>query len=277
MCRSEYLNYLRVREWQDIYAQLRRSPSRSASRSTAVSPPTRRACTSRCWPGCSSHRHEGPGQPARVPRRPRRQVRDLPRLGLFKKPPQFVMSAELVETSRLWARVNAKIEPEWVETLAQHLVKRTYSEPHWEEGRRGDGVREGHAVRRADRGPAQGQLRPDRPGGLAASCSSATRWSRATGDTHHKFFHDNRKLLERGRGAGGPGPAPRHPGRRRDAVRLLRRADRRRGRLRRALRHLVEEGRPAGPGPARLRAVAAGPRGRRGEGGRLPAPGRRTG
>ncbi|MGW8882303.1 DUF3418 domain-containing protein, partial [Streptomyces mirabilis] len=56
----------------------------------------------------------------------------FPGSALFKKQPRFVMSAELVETSRLWARVNAKVEPEWIEPLAQHLLKRTYSEPHWE-------------------------------------------------------------------------------------------------------------------------------------------------
>ncbi|KPC89990.1 hypothetical protein ADL27_38150, partial [Streptomyces sp. NRRL F-6602] len=56
----------------------------------------------------------------------------FPGSALFKKPPRYVMSAELVETSRLWARVNARIEPEWAERLGAHLVKRTYSEPHWE-------------------------------------------------------------------------------------------------------------------------------------------------
>ena len=52
--------------------------------------------------------------------------------GLFKKPPKWVMVAELVETSRLWGRIAAKIEPEWIEPLAPHLVKYHYSEPHWE-------------------------------------------------------------------------------------------------------------------------------------------------
>src|SRR5205823_12721594 len=56
----------------------------------------------------------------------------FPGSALFKKQPRWVMSAELVETSRLWARVNARIEPEWVEPLAAHVVKRNYSEPHWE-------------------------------------------------------------------------------------------------------------------------------------------------
>src|SRR5690606_3463434 len=55
----------------------------------------------------------------------------FPGSGLFKKQPRWVVAGELVETSRLWGRVCAKIEPEWVEPLAGHLVKRTYSEPHW--------------------------------------------------------------------------------------------------------------------------------------------------
>ena len=42
------------------------------------------------------------------------------------------MAAELVETSRLFARVAGRIEPEWVEQLAGHLITRTYSEPHWD-------------------------------------------------------------------------------------------------------------------------------------------------
>ncbi len=59
----------------------------------------------------------------------------FPGSGLSRKQPKWVMAAELVETSRLFARTVAKIEPEWVEPLAEHLVKRNYSEPHWERKR----------------------------------------------------------------------------------------------------------------------------------------------
>ncbi len=59
----------------------------------------------------------------------------FPGSALAKKPPRWVMAAELVETSRLFARVAARIEPEWVEPLAGHLATRTYSEPHWEKRR----------------------------------------------------------------------------------------------------------------------------------------------
>src|SRR3954464_10321405 len=51
---------------------------------------------------------------------------------LFKRKPQWIMSAEIVETTRLYARTNARIDPEWVEELADHLVKRTYPEPRWD-------------------------------------------------------------------------------------------------------------------------------------------------
>src|SRR5262249_21284030 len=56
----------------------------------------------------------------------------FPDSSLARKPPRWVMAAELVETSRLWARMAARIEPEWAEPLAGDLVRRTYSEPHWD-------------------------------------------------------------------------------------------------------------------------------------------------
>src|SRR5690606_25239591 len=56
----------------------------------------------------------------------------FPGSGLFKKPPKWTIVAELVETSRLWGRIAARIDPEWVEPVAQHLLKRSSSEPHWE-------------------------------------------------------------------------------------------------------------------------------------------------
>src|SRR5258707_14018401 len=63
----------------------------------------------------------------------------FPDSSLARKPPQWVVAAELVETSRLWARVAARIEPEWAESLAEHLVRRSNSEPRWD-ARRGAAV-----------------------------------------------------------------------------------------------------------------------------------------
>src|SRR4051795_13408110 len=56
----------------------------------------------------------------------------FPGSGLFKRRPAWVMSAEVVETSRTYARTVAPVRPEWIERLAQHLVKRSYTDPHWQ-------------------------------------------------------------------------------------------------------------------------------------------------
>lgn len=134
MCREEFLNYLRVREWQDIYAQLRQIVQ-SLGMKVNTAPADAKRIHLSLLAGLLSHiglkdpeKHEYLG--ARGAR-----FAIFPGSALFKKQPRWVMSAELVETSRLWARVNARIEPEWVEELAGHLVKRTYSEPHWEKKR----------------------------------------------------------------------------------------------------------------------------------------------
>ena len=120
----------------------------------------------------------------------------FPGSALFKKPPRWVMSAELVETSRLWARVNAKIEPEWVEPLAQHLVKRTYSEPHWEKNQAAVMAYEKVTLYGvpivAQRKVNYGRIDPE------TSRELFIRNALVEGDwrTHHQFFHDNRKLLD---------------------------------------------------------------------------------
>ncbi len=106
----------------------------------------------------------------------------FPGSGLTRKNPAYLMAGELVETSRLWARQNAAIKPEWAEQLGAHLVKRTYSEPHWSKKRAAVMAYERvHAVRRpARRRPARA-VRHRRPGRSPASCSSGTRWCRASG------------------------------------------------------------------------------------------------
>src|SRR4051812_48543224 len=55
----------------------------------------------------------------------------FPGSALFKSRPQWLMSAEIVETTKLYARTNARIRPEWIERIGAHLTKRQYSEPFW--------------------------------------------------------------------------------------------------------------------------------------------------
>ncbi|MFE7302070.1 ATP-dependent RNA helicase HrpA [Streptomyces sp. NPDC057579] len=195
MCRSEFLNYLRIREWQDIYSQLRTVAKGMGVHLNETDAAPEHIHTS-LLSGLLSHiglkdtdaKNEYLGARSA-------KFAVFPGSALFKKPPRWVMSAELVETSRLWARVNARVEPEWIEPLAQHLVKRTYSEPHWEQKMA--------AVMAYERVTLYGvpivAQRKVNYGRIDAEVSRDLfiRNALVEGDwrTHHQFFHDNRKLL----------------------------------------------------------------------------------
>jgi ATP-dependent helicase HrpA len=197
MCKQEYLNFLRIREWQDIYSQLRTVAKQmgihlneedAADQSVHVS----------LLAGLLSHvgmKDVKDGNKNEYLGARNAKFAIFPGSALFKKQPRFVMSAELVETSRLWARVNAKIEPEWVEPLAGHLLKRTYSEPHWEKDQAAVMAYEKVTLYGvpivAQRKVNYGRIDPE------ASRELFIRNALVEGDwrTHHKFFADNRKLL----------------------------------------------------------------------------------
>ncbi|MDR3434746.1 MAG: ATP-dependent RNA helicase HrpA [Rouxiella aceris] len=131
LCRSEYLNYLRVREWQDIYTQLRQVVKELGLRINSL-PADYRSVHCALLTGLLSHIGQKDVEKQEFTGARNARFAIFPGSGLFKKPPKWAMVAELVETSRLWGRVAAKIEPEWIEPLAKHLVKYSYSEPHWE-------------------------------------------------------------------------------------------------------------------------------------------------
>ena len=136
MCRAEHLNYLRIREWQELEAQLRQVAKQlKLEVGRAADQPDADGIHQSLLAGLLSH--VGLRDPDKRDYLGARNARFsiFPGSGLFRKQPQFVMSAELVETSRLYARVNAAIKPEWAEELGAHLVKRTYSEPHWSKRR----------------------------------------------------------------------------------------------------------------------------------------------
>lgn len=130
MCKAEYLNYLRVREWHDLYRQVVR-----AAKPLGLAP------GSPSTDADGIHRSLLAGLLSRLGMRDR-EKRDFlgargqrfqvfPGSALAKKTPEFVMAAELVETSRLFARTVAAVDPAWAEKLAGDLAKRSYSEPHW--------------------------------------------------------------------------------------------------------------------------------------------------
>ncbi len=129
-CKAEYLHYLRVREWQDLAGELRRSAKElgiGLNQQPAEPAAVHRALLS----GLLSHVgvKDAQGREYLGARGARFAI--FPGSGLARKPPAWAMVAELVETSRLWGRDAARIDPKWVEPLAEHLVSRTYSEPRW--------------------------------------------------------------------------------------------------------------------------------------------------
>lgn len=131
LCKKDYLNYLRVREWQDIYSQIRQVMHELGFKLNQE-PASYEAVHTSLLCGLLSHiglkdQEKNEYHGARNAR-----FNIFPGSGIFKKQPKWVMVAELVETSKLWGRIAAKIEPEWIEPLAGHLIKCSYSEPHWE-------------------------------------------------------------------------------------------------------------------------------------------------
>ncbi len=265
LCRSEHLNYLRVREWQDVVTQLKdlakHLPGADRTRSSGevgTATPARQSglpssnqtadLTAGAPAGTVSDEQDGGGPrrgelrqewdadaihlsvlsgllshvgmqeatevaaPARrgdrrSPGKPDRRGRNeylgargarfaiFPGSGLAKKPPAWVMAAELVETSRLWARDAARIDPAWAEELGAHLVKRTYSDPAWS-------TKQGAATCTervllyglpvvAGRRVLYAKVDPE------AARELFIRHALVQGEwtTHHQFFHENRRLL----------------------------------------------------------------------------------
>ncbi len=257
--RGEYLNYLRIREWQDVVTQLREltaelgieakgaprpqadpaepAPERSrsgraksrparpaeAAAAPVVAEPAERTTWS--WDADAIHqsvlagvlsqvgmqevtepRSTGRGGPARP--RPRAEYLGArgarfalwPASALAKKPAAWVMAAELVETSRLWARDVARIRPEWAEEIGAHLVRRVYVDPGWS-------ARQGAATVTekvflygvplvADRRVLLAKTDPETARELFV------RRALVEGDwrTHHRFWAENQRLLEEVRG-----------------------------------------------------------------------------
>ncbi|WP_344149760.1 ATP-dependent RNA helicase HrpA [Nocardioides koreensis] len=148
MCKREFLNYLRVREWQDFESQLRQvcremdiDVGHPAATTGSTTETDADGIHQALLSGLLSHigllqeREKEQRGPREYLGARGARFAIFPGSGLHRKNPQFLMAGELVETSRLWARQNAAIKPEWAERLGQHLVKRSWSEPHWSKKR----------------------------------------------------------------------------------------------------------------------------------------------
>lgn len=237
LCSTEYLHYLRVREWQDLHTQLRQvarglgmavgpgrgpvGPAPDEQAPATGGTATGRTATDAMVRGGASRGGTGDGDARdraglhqallsgllshigmKAPQGPDylgargAKFAVSPGSVLFRRSPRWVMAAELVETSRLWGRTLARIEPEWVERLAVHLVKRSYSEPRWDRGRGAVLASERvtlHGIPLvAGRTVGYGQVDP------TAARELFIRHALVEGDwdTRHAFFHANRALLD---------------------------------------------------------------------------------
>jgi ATP-dependent helicase HrpA len=139
-CKAEFLHYLRVREWQDLVAQLE-----DAAREVGVTLNDAPAegvggaqIHAAVLSGLLSHLGMKDGGTREYIGARGAKFAIFPGSVLARRGPTWVMVAELVETSRLWGRTAAAIDIRQVEPLAEHLVKRSYGEPRWE--RRGAAV-----------------------------------------------------------------------------------------------------------------------------------------
>ncbi|BBZ24509.1 ATP-dependent RNA helicase HrpA [Mycolicibacter hiberniae] len=132
MCRNEFLHYLRIREWQDLVGQLRSIAGDVGIRDTADKPAAPAAIHAALLAGLLSHvgMRRSDGREYAGARNSKFVL--APGSVLAKRPPRWTMVAELVETSRLFGRTAARIQPEAVERVAADLVQRSYSEPHWD-------------------------------------------------------------------------------------------------------------------------------------------------
>ncbi|MCP2265151.1 ATP-dependent helicase HrpA [Promicromonospora thailandica] len=249
LCKAEYLNFLRIREWQDVVAQLRdMARPLGMDMSPRPAPPLvvgavgaaadvpgqepQQVSYRHGWDEDTIHRsllagllsqigmqdtgevkasavaHLRGEARERALKRAKKQARNeyvgargarfaiFPGSPLSKKPPGWIMAGELVETSRLWARDVARIQPEWAEELAGPLARRTYSEPHWSS-------KQGAAMCTekvllygvpivSDRRVLYAKVDAE------AAREMFVRHALVQGEwtTHHRFFHDNRALLE---------------------------------------------------------------------------------
>ena len=129
-CQKDYLNYLRVREWQDIYHQLRLSVREMGLPINTLEANYQQIHTA-LLAGLLSYIGLKDSEKMHYLGARNAQFFIFPTSVLFKKQPKWIIASDLIETTKLWARTVSKIEPEWVEPLAQHLVKSSYSEPHW--------------------------------------------------------------------------------------------------------------------------------------------------
>lgn len=194
-CKQQFLNYFRIREWQDIYTQLRQT-IKTLGFSINSEDADYQSMHCAILSGLLSQigMKDAEGKMFAGTRNSHFML--FPNSGLAKSPPKWCMVTELVETTRLWGRIAANIDPTWIEPLALHLVKYSYSEPHWSRSRGSVMAKEKVTLLGlpivAARNVNYGKIDP------VLSRELFIRHALVEGDwkTLHTFFTQNRELLD---------------------------------------------------------------------------------
>ncbi|MET0065204.1 MAG: ATP-dependent RNA helicase HrpA [Candidatus Thiodiazotropha sp.] len=132
-CKQQFLSWNRLQEWHDTHTQLRAQMHEMSYRENQAESAYEEVHQALLSGLLSQIGFKSQGHDYLGARNTRFYI--YPGSGLFRKQPKWVMAAELVETTKLYARTLAQIQPEWIERAAGHLLKRSYSEPHWERKR----------------------------------------------------------------------------------------------------------------------------------------------
>jgi len=193
-CKEHFISWLRMREWIDTHRQIKTllkelnfTFNTSEANYAAIHRALLTGFVSQTGFKEDGHEYQGCRQ---------RKFHIFPGSGLFNKGPKWVVASEIVETQKVYARYLAKIEPEWIEDKARHLVKHSYTEAHWEKkSAQVTATRKSTLLGLLINPGKKVNYGPIKP---AESREIFIRHALAQGDfdCRHNFFQHNKKLIE---------------------------------------------------------------------------------
>jgi ATP-dependent helicase HrpA len=193
-CKKHFISWLRMREWIDTFNQMKRmlSDLKLSLNTTAVSYDAIHRSLLIGLLANIGFKNEG----REFLGARNKKFLVFPGSALFKAPPKWMMSAEIVETSQVYARSNARIDPAWIEEKAKHLLKYHYSNPHWEKKRSQVVALEQASlyglILHADKKVSYGRINPAEAKEIFIRCALIA----GDFESRAKFFQHNRKLVE---------------------------------------------------------------------------------
>jgi ATP-dependent helicase HrpA len=134
LCKTNFLSWMRMREWREVHTQLTQL-TREMRLKINNQPADYGMIHRALLAGLLSHIATVSSEKHLYNAARGVQMKIWPGSGQFRSNPKWIVAAEKVETSQLYARTVARIDPQWLERIGKHLLKRSYAEPHWEKRR----------------------------------------------------------------------------------------------------------------------------------------------